>query len=90
MLRLLLLPRNTLVRKKYIFLCVCAGKGFEPIYLGNEPVMLLLHQPANKGNAFFFLELRNKYQPWPLPLITKKEFFSFFFLYSNFKLNAPY
>jgi len=25
-----------------------------------------------------------------LPLITKKEFFSFFFLYSNFKLNAPY
>ena len=25
---------------------LCADKGFEPLYAGHEPVMLLLHQPA--------------------------------------------
>ena len=26
---------------------VCADKGFAPIYPGHEPVMFLLHQPAD-------------------------------------------
>ena len=26
---------------------MCADKGFAPLYLGHEPIMLLLHQSAN-------------------------------------------